>query len=451
MNRRDILKAILAAGVSGTTMGAVAGQMNTINKLAQQTRFNDYKALICVFLYGGNDSYNMLIPTESQDYHRYATVRQNLAVAQDSLLSLHTSSELPYALGVPDYMTPVSQLFDQQKLAFVTNVGPLVEPVTKSQIQARTAKLPPQLFSHNDQQKLWERGSNNLTGLSGWAGRVADLWHDVNPQSPLPLNISFAGNNILQTGEQQSSYGMTDNGADMFAGLDPRHSWNERRIQVFDQLIATEEHKLGNAYRSIINRARTNALVVNNALEALPGMSTQFDDNQFEDELAMVTKMIQARGALGMERQVFFVGLGGWDTHDLQNEAHPELLRTLSNGLHKLDMALTELGLSEQVTTFTMSEFGRTLTSNGDGTDHGWAGHQMVVGGAVQGGQLYGTMPSLDLNSEDDFGDGRLIPTTASEQYAASLAKWFGLNDSEINLVFPQLNRFAAPTLNLFS
>lgn len=451
MNRRDWLKAILAAGVGASTFGATAGQMRLLSNVAQQTRFSDYKALICIFLYGGNDSYNMLVPTDASDHATYAAVRQNLAIPQESLLSLQTSSALPYALGVPNYMEKLADLYAAQQLIWVNNVGSLEEPASKSQIRQNQVQLPPQLFSHNDQQKIWERASNNLIGLSGWAGRVADLWHDVNPNSVLPLNISLAGNNVLQTGEQVSPYGITADGADMFAGLDPRHSWNERRIAVFEQLIATEQHKLGGAYRQIINRARTNASVVNNALSSLPSSNSPFNDNRFENELAMVVKMIQARSELSMQRQVFFVGLGGWDTHDRQLEAHPELLTTLADGLANLNSALTELNLNSQVTTFTMSEFGRTLTSNGDGTDHGWGGHQMVMGGAVRGGQFYGQMPSLELNSEDDFGEGRIIPTTASEQYSATLAKWFGLSESEIALVFPNVNRFSTTDLGFLN
>lgn len=442
MDRRALLKSFLAASVGATTLGAAAGQMKLLNTFAQQQRFDDYKALICVFLYGGNDSYNMLVPTESSDYGRYSVVRQNLAVPQESLISLSTTSPLPYSLGVPDYMTPIAELFHNQQLAWINNVGPLEARVTKSEIKAKTASLPPQLFSHNDQQKLWERADNNLTGLSGWAGRIADFLSDVNPTSPIPLNISLAGNNVLQTGETKPSYGITADGADMFGGLDPRHNWNDKRIAVFDKLIALDNHKIGGAYRDIFNRARANALVVNQSLESIPRLTTTFNDNRFEDELHMVTKMISARESLSMQRQVFFVGLGGWDTHDRQNEAHPELLTQLSNGLNSLNQALVELGVNDKVTTFTMSEFGRTLTSNGDGTDHGWGGHQMVMGGAVNGGQLYGQMPSLDLNSEDDYGDGRIIPTTASEQYSATLAKWFGLSDAEIALVFPHLSRF---------
>lgn len=447
MNRRDVLKSILAAGVGATSLSATASQLQMMKALTSQSQFSDFKALVCIFLYGGNDSYNMLVPTESQPYSVYSQVRQNLAVAQENLLPLNTTTSLPYALGVPDYMADVADLFHQNKLAFVNNVGPLVEPTTKSAINANSVQLPPQLFSHNDQQKLWEQGNNDLVSLSGWAGRVADLLDDVNPNSSIPLNISMAGNNVLQTGLGEPLYAMTSEGADMFAGLDPTQEWNDRRISVFDRLIAMDNHQLAGSYRGILNGARSKALVVNQGLEAAPNLTTTFEDNSLHDDLSMVAKMISIREQLGMQRQIFFVGFGGWDTHDQQNEQHPQLLSTLSSAMSRFNSAMEELGLGDQVTTFTASEFGRTLTSNGDGTDHGWGGHQMVMGGAVNGGQLFGTMPSLALNSEDDFGEGRVIPTTSSEQYAATLASWFGLSATEVNLVFPQLNRFDQTTL----
>ncbi|NVK25078.1 MAG: DUF1501 domain-containing protein [Gammaproteobacteria bacterium] len=203
MNRRDILKAMLLSGVGAATYGATASQLRMLNAMSQQSRFDDYKAIVCIFLYGGNDSYNMLIPTDASDYSIYANVRQNLAIDQESVLPLTTNSITPYATGLPNSMAAVEQLFHQQQLSFITNVGPLVEPTTKSSILAKTANLPPQLFSHNDQQKLWMKGNNDLTQLTGWAGRMADLLSDVNPTSSIPLNLSMAGTNVLQTANMQ--------------------------------------------------------------------------------------------------------------------------------------------------------------------------------------------------------------------------------------------------------
>lgn len=450
MNKRQFLKSVLATGVGLSSYSSVAQQMAIINASAKSTKLEGYKALVCIFLYGGNDSYNMLVPTDNSDYLSYANVRQNLAIAQNTLQPLSTSTPLPYALGVPDYMSPVANLFHQGRLAFVNNVGPLVEPTSKINITNGTAKLPPQLFSHNDQQKLWETGGTNLTQVSGWAGRMADLITDTSAET-ISTNISLAGNNIMQTGQFVQPYSMTANGAPMFEALNPQHNWNDRRISVFDRLIATDNHALGNAYKNIMNRARTNALLVNQALDGLPELTTNFADDSLSQELSMTSKLVAARDTLGMNRQVFFIGFGGWDTHDRQLTDHPRLLTTLSNALVSFNSAMDELGLSDSVTAFTASDFGRTLTSNGDGTDHGWGGHQMVMGGAVNGGNLFGQMPALALDSDDDVGDGRMIPTTSSEEYGAKLASWFGLSASEVADVFPTLSRFDQNNLDFLN
>jgi uncharacterized protein (DUF1501 family) len=450
MNKRQFLKSILASSIGATSYSAVGQQLAMINAAAKSTTLEGYKALVCIFLYGGNDSYNMLIPTENTDYQTYAGVRQNLAIAQNSLTPLSTNTSLPYALGVPDYMNPLANLFHQGRLAFVNNVGPLVEPTLKAAIENGSAKLPPQLFSHNDQQKLWETGGSNIGELAGWAGKMADLITDTTSNA-ISMNISLAGNNVMQTGNLVQPYSMTSNGAPMFEALNPLKDWNNRRIELFDQLTALDNHSLGNAYKKIMSTSRTNALKVNQALDSLPELVTTFDEDSLSQELAMTTKLIASRNTLAMNRQVFFIGFGGWDTHDRQLEDHPRLLSTLSNALNRFNDSMDELGLSDSVTTFTASDFGRTLTSNGDGTDHGWGGHQIVMGGAVNGGELYGEMPELALNSKDDIADGRMIPTTSSEEYGAQLAKWFGLSDSEIAQVFPTLSRFDQSNIDFLS
>lgn len=441
MNKRQFLKLMFGTSLGLSSYSALGKQLSLVNAAAKSTSLEGYKALVCIFLYGGNDSYNMLIPTDINDYQTYAGVRQNLAIERESLLSLNTVSNLPYNVGVPNYMSPLAELFTQGRLAFINNVGPLVEPTTKANIQADSANLPPQLFSHNDQQKLWETSGANLNDLAGWAGRMADLITDTSANT-ISTNISLAGNNIMQTGNIIQPYSMTAEGAPMFGALNPEEDWNSDRISIFDQLIALDNHALGNSYKSIMNRARTNALMVNQALDTTPALETEFGADSLSQELAMTANLIAARDTLGMNRQVFFIGFGGWDTHDRQMQDHPVLLSRLSAAMASFNSAMNELGLSDSVTTFTASDFGRTLTSNGDGTDHGWGGHQLVMGGAVNGGRLFGQLPALELNSNDDFGDGRMIPTTSCEEYSAQLARWFGLSESQVSEIFPTLSRF---------
>ena len=441
MNRRELLKVILSAGIGLSTYGAWGRNLGLVNAMANSQSYSDHKALVCIFLYGGNDSYNMLIPTLDSEYQVYASVRQNLAVAQNSLIPLTPTSTLAYELGVPESMSAVANLFSQNKLAFVSNVGTLLQPSSKEDILNGNVELPTQLFSHNDQQDLWQLGVANKSVNSGWAGRMADLMADTN-SSGLPINLSLQGTNILQVGNLSQPYTIDTGGVPLFEALNPEHDWNSSRISALDKLLELSSHKIGSEYKKILNRGRENSLFINEVLSAREELTTSFENNSLSQQLSMVAKMIGAREELGMQRQVFFVGVGGWDTHDRQNTEHPNLLTMLSNGMSTFQSALAELGVEDSVTTFTASEFGRTLTSNGDGTDHGWAGHQLVMGGAVTGKDIYGSMPDLALGSANDIGEGRMIPSHASEEYFAPLVRWFGLSESQIAEIFPYLNRF---------
>jgi len=443
MNRRNFVKSLLGSSIGMSSAGAALSSMTLMNSALAQTsnRFNDYKALVCVFLHGGNDSFNMLIPSDNIEYQSYQTVRQNLAIAQSDLLNITPSSATPYNLALPNFMTPMQQLFNQGNLAFLANTGPLLQPVTKSQAQQYENLLPPQLFSHNDQQKHWQTSWPEQTTLTGWAGRMADLIMDT--QNPLSMNLSITGTNILQTGINSLPYSLDASGVETFSALDPNKSWNNDRINVFTQLMAAEKHKLGQAHNAIYNRAQSNIDIVANAINSVSDPLITYPENHLANQLKMVATLASSQQLLSQPRQVFFVSMGGFDTHDNQNSDQPILLQTLSDALFAFNADLQARGLANNITSFTMSDFGRTLTSNGDGTDHGWGGHQIIMGGAVKGGDIYGTMPEdLTLNSADDLGDGRIIPTTSVDQYAATLAKWFGLSINEINAVFPNLSRF---------
>lgn len=443
MNRRNFVKSLLGSSIGMSSAGAALSSMTLMNSALAQTsnRFDDYKALVCVFLHGGNDSFNMLIPSDNIEYQSYQTVRQNLAIAQSDLLNITPSSATPYNLALPNFMAPMQQLFNQGNLAFLANTGPLLQPVTKSQAQQKVNLLPPQLFSHNDQQKHWQTSWPEQTALTGWAGRMADLIMDT--QNPLSMNLSITGINILQTGVNSLPYSLDASGVETFSALDPHKNWNSDRVNVFTQLMAAEKHKLGQAHNAIYNRAQSNIDIVAKAINSVSDPSITYPENHLANQLKMVATLASSQQLLSQPRQVFFVSMGGFDTHDNQNSDQPILLQSLSDALFAFNADLQTRGLANNITSFTMSDFGRTLTSNGDGTDHGWGGHQIIMGGAVKGGDIYGTMPEdFTLNSADDFGDGRIIPTTSVDQYAATLAKWFGLSMNEINAVFPNLSRF---------
>lgn len=442
-SRRQLLQGAIAstAGItSASSLGLNFGLTNAA--LANSsTRFDDYKALVCVFLYGGNDSFNMLVPTDNAEYQTYQQVRQNLAYSQDALLPINPLNSQAYAMGMPTAMSAVHDLFEQKKLSVVANVGPLLQPVTKIQANQDKTLLPPQLFSHNDQQNHWQSGRPQAPAFTGWAGRMAELIIDT--PAGLPINLSIDGMNLLQTGSISSPFSLNASGPEQFEALDASQDWNLNRVNAFQRMIANTPHVLEQGFKDVLNSASTNNILAASALEQ--AVTTQIiypENNGLAEQLKMVAKLASVQQQLAQNRQVFYVGFGGWDTHDNQATDHPRLLTALSEALNAFQANIEELGLGEQITTFTMSDFGRTLTSNGDGTDHGWGGHQLIMGGAVNGGQILGNMPSLELESDDDIGDGRIIPTLSVDEYAASLSSWFGLTENELNAIFPNLSRF---------
>ncbi len=452
INRRDFLKRTLGSSMGVASMASIGGSLGLMNSaLAQSsTRFDDYKALVCVFLFGGNDSLNMLVPTDNAEYQIYQGVRQNLAFAQDSLLPINPNGSLPYAVGLPSAMSAIRPLFEAGTLSFVSNLGPLLAPVNKQELLNNISLAPPQLFSHNDQQDHWQTSRPDAPSVSGWAGRMADLLTEST--SALPINLSIFGNNLMQTGLSTSLFSLSSTGPEQFQALDPQQDFNAGRIAIYEQLLANSTHILEQGYSQNVIRAMDNNLLVSNALESSIASTTPYPARNFlADQLEIVARLISVEQQLGQRRQVYFVGLGGWDTHDQQATLHPERLTLLSEALAAFQQNLVQLNMQNAVTTFTMSDFGRTLTSNGDGTDHGWGGHQLVMGGAVDGGRIIGTLPALELGSDDDLDDGRIIPSASVDQYVASLATWFGLTANELNAVLPNLNRFDSGSLNLFS
>lgn len=449
--RRSFLRRALSSIAGVTSASGLGLNLGLVNAAVANTgaRFDDYKALVCVFLHGGNDSLNMLVPTDNFEYQIYKNVRQSLAYSQETLLPISPISGQPYGVGMPPSMSAAHSLFEQNKLAVVANTGPLLQPITKLQASQDRTLLPPQLFSHNDQQNHWQSAKPQDPAFSGWAGRMAELIADT--QTGLPMNLSINGINLLQTGTNTSPFSLNASGPEQFAGLDSAHDWNARRVATFDKLMSRTPHVLEQGLKNVLLSASTNNTLIASALEQSVATQVQYPaDNELGEQLKMVANLASVQQQLGQQRQIFYVGLGGWDTHDNQATAHPRLLQTLSVALKAFQDNVDELGLGEQITTFTMSDFGRTLTSNGDGTDHGWGGHQLIMGGAVKGGELYGEMPSLELGSNDDLGDGRIIPTLSVDQYAASLSRWFGLSENEINAVFPNLNRFDNSDLGFF-
>lgn len=452
IHRRQFLR-FSALGLVGAALSGPGGinisRAFAFGPLASHRAFSDYKALVCVFLFGGNDSFNNVVPSSDAEYNVYAQSRQNLAIPQSILLPVNPTTPDGATYGFHPAMTEMRDLFESGRLAVIANVGPMIEPVTKESYEAQSVALPPQLFSHNDQQRQWQ-AADRLGELkkTGWAGRMADMLASANANQDLSMNITTFGHNLWQVGDAVIPYSVSNQGAVTLVGLFGGSGRQIRRRQAFEFLLnKDQEHVFEEEYARIQSRGMGLADNINTALANLPALNTVFPASNLANQLQMVARLIGIRDDLGVSRQVFFVGTGGYDTHDDQEQRQPALLQTLSQALSAFHSALTELGAGANVTTFTMSDFGRTLTSNGDGTDHAWGGHQFVMGDAVAGRDFYGTMPSLAIGGPDDTRGGRIIPTLAVDQYGATLGRWFGLTESELDQVFPNLANFAVRDL----
>jgi len=443
-NRREFLKASGAAATLAATPGLAYSQV-----VGGVGPFADYRALVCVFLFGGNDSFNMLVPRSSAEYGVYAGSRQNLAIPRDDLLPISAATPDGSLYGLHPSMAGLQALFGQGSAAFVTNVGPLIEPVTRDTFFNGSATLPPQLFSHNDQQDQWNSLRGNAQSKTGWAGRMADLIRTGVAGQRMATNASLFGANLLQSADATVAYVMGPQGPVQFEGFsnDPGSVLYEQRQAFLRVLGADYGSVYERAFAEVQTRAIEAADTVTAAIDSAPVLTTPFPQSQLGTQLQTVARLIAVRDELEMQRQIFFVAAGGFDSHDNQNEDQPGLLGGVSEAIAAFYAATAELGVAERVTTFTQSDFGRTLTSNGDGTDHAWGGNQVVVGGAVRGGDLYGRYPLLAIDGEDDVGGGRMIPSTSADQYAATLARWFGIPDAELGVVAPHIDNFAARDL----
>lgn len=444
LTRRRFLKQ--TAGLAGATAFATALDMH---KWAAAAPLDDYKALVCVYLYGGNDGMGTVVPRAGTAYTNYAAARGPIALSAAGLLPIDPLTAQSAQLGFPAAMAEMQTLFQQQHLAVLSNVGPLVVPTTRAQFLAGSVALPANLFAHDEQGEQWQslQSSSPNSQLTGWGGRTADLLRSLNGASKVSLSISINGANILQIGRNVVQYQMYPGGT---IGLDGYQATGGDQIATALRTIFSQSRSnmLDDAWNKKMSSAIDTEQALSNALNTAPPLATVFPDTYFSRQLQMVARLIGISNQLGIKRQVFFTALGGFDTHGQQNTDHPLLLRELSKALDAFYKATVELGGASKVTTFTASEFGRTLANNEQGTDHAWGSNHFIMGGAVKGGDCYGKYPTVELAGPDDSGDqGRWIPTTAVDQYSATLAKWFGVSATDIPLVVPNIARFASRDL----
>jgi len=461
LSRRRFLQSVAAASVLGSGTDAMNGKLGLMGSAMAASgdinSLNDYKALVCVFLYGGSDSFNMFVPTEKDAFANYARSRGKLGVEKESLLLTKNQNGIGFNASMPRSKA----LYDSGNLAVVSNVGNLISPINKANYQANDAAIPADLFAHNHQQEQWLKGLSSLPSSivgSGWGGRMADLLREANTNEKLPPTFSLGGSNHWLPGSATTPISLNTS-----KGLNPISFMNRSGGKTDASRAAVLSKVLALPYSDVLHKqvAQTMSRSISSADELLQAMEASAElkspynaKSKLAKQLRMVARLIASQKALAMNRQIFFVGMGGWDTHDNQTARLDGLLKELDESMADFYETLTELNQATSVTTFTASDFGRTLTVNGDGSDHGWGGHYMVMGGAVSGGQMYGEFPSFITGAEDDAGDkGRVIPSISVNQFGASLGAWMGLSQRDLQEVFPDLANFGSDwvtDLNLF-
>ena len=475
-SRRSFFRQAACAAVGTLSIATTLRDLRFINTAAAQGTFTDYKALVCIFLSGGNDSNNLIIPVGSE-YGNYAAVRQNLALPEAAVLPIAPIVGDGHTYGLHPTTTKIQTLFGEGKAAMLFNVGPLVHPLTRAQYSANSVPKPPQLFSHSDQVTHWQTSLPDQPPKSGWGGRIADLLHPLQYElvgavptansAKIALCTSIAGANTFEVGNIFAQYHVSTTGAVVLSGT------TGARLQAMKDILALSNPNLQRtAYAGVSKNAIDTGDLLNAAIAPTAPTNywgVTFPNTSLGNQLKMIARLIEAGRrpssgtptGLDMSRQIFFASVGGYDTHtsqigtgaaptDTTVGAHTNLLNELSEAVFAFQRAMEQIGASNEVTSFTASDFGRTFKTNGQGSDHAWGSHHMIFGGAVKGQRTYGTFPVLQVSGPDAVPtstEGRWIPTIAVDQYSATLAKWFGVSSGDMATVFPNIGHFASSDL----
>ncbi len=449
IRRRKFISDLTKTGIGLSTFSTLGG----LNLLKGATLFNssiyepsaDYKVLVCLFLGGGNDSYNMLVPM-GKDYSTYETTRTNLALSEDQLLEIKPTNTPGKRFGLHPRLDELQALFNNGNAAFISNIGTLINPVTPQEIEDDTAELPLGLFSHLDQAIEWMTASPHKRILKGWGGKIADRMTAQNPPNNIPMNFSLSGTNTFQQGlstiefainPYSTSYGFRNYGEREYSTY-----WTDYTHAIDSLLEHPYKDPFKQTYANVLRDSRDAYLTFGDAMENTEDITTEFRTTRLSQSFKRIAKVIKANQILGFKRQIFFVDYGGFDNHDELLDNHNTLLREVNDAVGAFYRALEEINAAQNTVLFSMSEFARTLTSNGNGTDHAWGGHSFVVGGNVNGKKIYGEYPSLDLNNDEFIYRETVVPTHSTDEYFAELAKWFGVGNSDINDIFPNLKNF---------
>jgi uncharacterized protein (DUF1501 family) len=442
ISRRNFVKACCGGAAFGLASG-----LGRLPALAQSAP--DYKALVAIFLFGGNDGNNLLVPNDDAGYASYARARSALALPRASLLPIQPRSG-GRAYGLHPSLPKLRAHFLAQRAALIANVGTLVQPLTRDQAVNGSAPMPPNLLSHEDQQLQWQTAQLGPVQDSGWGGLMAGRLQQLSPLAKFPPAVTLAGASPFCDAPEIRSAAVSSDGTTPITGIDPNDG-SPLAAAMKDLLAADTAQELVRLASQRTATAFGDAKILAEALAAAPPLATQFPATDLGQQLLQIARVTQVRQTLGLNRQVFFASIDGFDTHGDQLASQGPLFAALDDALDAFVTATVELGIANQVTTFTLSDFGRTLQANSSGgSDHAWGSHHLVLGGAVRGGDLYGAFPALVLSGPDDASDeGRFIPTTALDQYGASLARWFGVADADLAGIFPNLRNFSTPILPL--
>lgn len=456
--RRFIQEANCAAVGTISLFSSLLSLRLTAGAVSATSAFPDYKALVCLFLNGGNDSFNMLVPRQTDAHREYVTARGGLytEAADDGGIALPVgdllpieSARQPYAeFGIHPDLPFLQKLYNEGNAAFVANVGTLVEPTSLSQYRNRSVRLPAGLFSHSDEQVHWQTLVPQVrgTGPKGWAGRMAERMAQANQNSAIAMNISLSGNNVLQTGYGSIPY-ITDFTGAVSLNCDDGDPLTHTAV---DSLLS---QRYQNLYQQTLTHSTRNAIEASMAFKSAVDpvqTSVRFPNNATANRLAMIARIMRARTGLGMERQIFFVSRGGWDHHSDMIARQSSLFSEINESLEAFWTELGAMGLQDKVVLYTASDFARTLSSNGSGSDHAWGGNHFIVSGAAQGGRIFGQYPTLLGGSDYDIGRGRVLPTTSVDAYTAEMASWFGVPPEELSTIIPNATRFFDPVSNPF-
>ncbi len=441
-SRRGFIK------IGAASVGSLALRPFGLIPTLAQSSSPEYRALVCIFLFGGNDSNNMVVPVDAANYKAYSSLRGSLALSTSDLTGTvyAKTGNVPYAFHSD--LSEIASMFSTKELAVVANVGSLVQPTTRAQYQAQTAPVPVNLFSHSDQQIQWQTSIPTGHSPTGWAGRAADLVASQNTSS-FPTFLSVAGNSLMGNGADTQPVAISPGKSLDLTGFNSTPASLARRAALENLLTFDNGVKLVQAANGVMANSIADANALDAALGKVPALKTTFPNTSLGAQLQQVAQIIQVRDGLGMRRQIFFASLGGFDTHTIEIETHKKLYPQLSQALAAFNSAIEELGVENDVTTFTESDFSRTFQpTTGDGSDHAWGSHHLVMGGAVQGGDIYGAFPTFELGGPNDTDTrGRWIPTTAIDQYGATLCSWFGIADSNLSTVFPNFANFGSKKL----